>query len=224
MRVSKKRAAENRERIVTTAARLFREHGFSGIGVDALTQAAGLTHGSLYSQFGSKECLAAEALNHALAKNAERTRDLRTLDDYVSRYLSADHRDRPGHGCAMAALAGEIPRQGPAMRHRFTDAVRATTDRLACLTVGSTDSGPSDEEPALATLATMVGALILARAVDDPGLSDRILTAARRRLTAVAPSAPSSDPSSAPPSTTPGPSRRRRNPGSTTRPRKPALS
>jgi TetR/AcrR family transcriptional repressor of nem operon len=185
MRVSKERAAENRERIVTAAARLFRERGLSGIGVDALTQAAGLTHGSLYSQFGSKERLAAEALSHALAKNSERTRDVRTLDDYVSRYLSADHRDRPGDGCAMAALAGEIPRQGDAIRRRFTDAVRAMADRIAGLTQGGVAPGRSDEDEdaALATLATMIGALTLARAVDDPGLSDRILAAARARLT-----------------------------------------
>ena len=65
MRVSKEKAGENRERILTEAARLFREHGLSGIGVDALTDAAGLTHGSLYSQFGSKERLAAAALSHA---------------------------------------------------------------------------------------------------------------------------------------------------------------
>src|ERR1700722_11842515 len=66
MRVSKEKAAENRERILTEAARLFRERGLSGVGVDALTDAAGLTHGSLYSQFGSKDRLAAEALSHAL--------------------------------------------------------------------------------------------------------------------------------------------------------------
>ena len=67
MRVSKEQAAGNRERILTEAARLFRERGLSGVGVDALTEAAGLTHGSLYSQFGSKERLAAEALDHAVA-------------------------------------------------------------------------------------------------------------------------------------------------------------
>jgi TetR/AcrR family transcriptional repressor of nem operon len=209
MRVSKERAAENRERIVTAAARLFRERGLSGIGVDALTQAAGLTHGSLYSQFGSKERLAAEALDHALARNSERMRDLRSLDDYVSRYLSAEHRDRPGDGCAMAALAAEIPRQGNAIRHRFTDAVRATASRIACLPVGGNDPAPLDEDAALATLATMVGALTLARAVDDPGLSDRILAASRRRLTAVTPSA------------APGPTRRRKA-GSITSQRTPA--
>jgi len=228
MRVSKERAAENRERIVTAAARLFRERGLSGIGVDALTLAAGLTHGSLYSQFGSKERLAVEALNHALAKNSERTRDARTLDDYVSRYLSTDHRDRPGDGCAMAALAGEIPRQGDAIRHRFTDAVRATAERIAGLAPGGDGAGPPDEGAALATLATMIGALTLARAVDDPGLSDRILAAARTRLTTgaapAASPAPSAGPSSAhlpAPSAEPAPARRRK-PGPITRPRKPA--
>ena len=137
MRVSKEKAAENRERILTEAARLFREHGLSGVGVDALTDAAGLTHGSLYSQFGSKERLAAEALSHALSTSSARMSDAGTLDDYVTRYLSADHRERRGDGCVMAALAGEIPRQGAAIRHSFTDAVRAVMKRIA-----ESDAGP----------------------------------------------------------------------------------
>src|SRR3954449_4692992 len=114
MRVSKEKAAENRELILAGAARLFRQYGLSGVGVDALTDAAGLTHGSLYSQFGSKERLAAEALNHALSASSARMSDAATLDDYVVRYLSPDHRERRGDGCVMAALAGEIPRQGAA--------------------------------------------------------------------------------------------------------------
>jgi TetR/AcrR family transcriptional repressor of nem operon len=178
MRVSKEKAAENRERILTGAARLFREHGISGIGVDALADTAGLTHGSLYSQFGSKERLAAEALGHALSTSSARMNDTGTLDDYVARYLSQDHRDRRGDGCVMAALAGEIPRQGAAIRHSFTDAVRAMVKRIAGLMPGHRKS----EDKALAIVATMVGALTLARAADDPDLSDRILAAARTRL------------------------------------------
>ena len=178
MRVTKEKAAENRERILTEAARLFREHGLSGVGVDALTDAAGLTHGSLYSQFGSKERLAVEALSHALSTSSARTRDIRTLDDYVTRYLSADHRERRGEGCAIVALAGEIPRHGAAIRRNFTGAVRAMTERIAGLIPGRRHS----EDESLAILATLVGALTLARAVDDPEFSDRILAAARRRL------------------------------------------
>src|SRR5690349_3256779 len=157
MRVSKEKAAENRERILTEAARLFRQHGLSGVGVDALTKAAGLTHGSLYSQFGSKERLAAEAFDYALGRSSASLQDVRTLDEYVKRYLSTDHRDRRGDGCAMAALVCEIPRQGAAIRHRFTDAVRALMKRVAVLMPGRRKS----EDEALAVIATMVGALAL---------------------------------------------------------------
>lgn len=174
MRVSKEKAAENRDRILTEASRMFRESGLSGVGVDALTEAAGLTHGSLYSRFGSKERLAAEAVTHARNTSAARISDVGTLDAYVARYLSAEHRERRGDGCVIAALVGEIPRQGAAVRHSFTDAVRAFTKRIADLMPGR-----KSEDEALAIVATMVGALTLARAVDDPDLSGRILAAAR---------------------------------------------
>jgi TetR/AcrR family transcriptional repressor of nem operon len=104
--------------------------------------------------------------------------DVGTIDDYVDRYLSADHRERRGDGCLLAALGCEIPRQGAGIRHNFTDAVRAVMKRIAGLMPGR--RGAEDE--ALAVVATMVGALTLARAVDDPDLSDRILAAARTRL------------------------------------------
>ena len=178
MRVSKEKSAENRERILEAAARLFRERGLSGVGVDALTEAAGLTHGSLYSQFGSKERLAAEALVHALTTSSARMRDARTLNDYMARYLSADHLEGLGDGCVIAALAGEMPRQGATIRHRFTDAIRGMGKKIAGLAPG----GARPEDEALAIVATMVGALILARAVDDQELSGRILGAARARL------------------------------------------
>jgi TetR/AcrR family transcriptional regulator, transcriptional repressor for nem operon len=188
MRVSKEKAAENRERIVTEAARLFREHGLSGVGVNALTDAAGLTHGSLYSQFGSKERLAAEALSHAASTSSARMSDAGTLDDYIARYLSADHRQRRGDGCVMAALVGEIPRHGATIRRNFTDAVRGVMKRIASLM----PSRRKSEDEALAIVTTMVGALSLARAVDDPELSDRILAAARTRLMLRQPNAASS--------------------------------
>jgi TetR/AcrR family transcriptional repressor of nem operon len=178
MRVTKEKAAQNRERILTEAARLFREHGLSGVGVDALADASGLTHGSIYSQFGSKERLAVAALGHALGEGSQRMRDVTTLEDYVVRYLAADHRDGRGEGCAVAALAAEIPRQGGAIRQGFTAAVRGMAARIAGLIPGRRAA----EDEALAIMATMVGALTLARAVDDPELSDRILSAARSRL------------------------------------------
>ncbi|MBK1660626.1 TetR/AcrR family transcriptional regulator [Paracraurococcus ruber] len=178
MKVTKAKAAENRERILAGAARLFREQGVSGVGVDALAEAAGLTHGSLYSQFGSKERLAEAALQHALTTSAARLGDARSLEDYVARYLTADHRDRRGDGCVVAALGSEMPRHAMALRRGFTGAVRAMVGRIA----GLLPAGRSSEDAALAAAATMVGALTLARAVDDPALSDRILAAARTAL------------------------------------------
>lgn len=178
MRVSKEKAAQNRERIVSAAARLFRERGLSGVGVDALTEAAGLTHGSLYSHFGSKERLAAEALSRALGLSADRMGSAKSLGDYVERYLSLAHRDRPGEGCVMAALAAEIPRQGEPVRRAFTDAVRTAAEQIDTLARGKRKT----EDDALAILATMVGALTLARAVDDPELSERLLDAARTQI------------------------------------------
>jgi TetR/AcrR family transcriptional regulator, transcriptional repressor for nem operon len=180
MRVSKKQAAENRERILRAAAELMRERGISGVGVDALTAKAGLTHGSVYSQFGSKDRLAAEALRHALAGNVESIGHAQDLTSYVSHYLSAGHRDAPGRGCAIAALGGEMPRSSDAVRKDFTDGVRSMVGRVSDLIREGSRRGRTEE--AIVTVATMVGALMLARAVDDPELADKILQASRKSL------------------------------------------
>lgn len=181
MRVSKEQAAANRERILKAAARLMRERGISGVGVDAVTEAAGLTHGSLYSQFGSKERLAAEALNHALSGSATAFKGVTCLADFVDLYLAPSHRDDPGCGCALAALGCEMPRQGGAVREHFTEGLRRMTGRIASLMPKS--PAKRREDDALAVVATLVGALVLARAVNDSDLSDNILEAARAHLT-----------------------------------------
>jgi len=93
MRVSKQQAAENRERILGAASRLIRERGISSAGVDALTEAAGMTHGSLYSQFGSKGRLVEEAVAYAIAAKGQEVPEVFAVSDYVSEYLSAAHRD-----------------------------------------------------------------------------------------------------------------------------------
>src|ERR1700674_4728677 len=111
MRVTKEKAAENRERILKAASRLIREPAVSRAGVDALTEAAGMTHGSLYSQFGSKERLVEEAVAYAIAAKGQEVPEVFALSDYVSEYLSAKHRDAPGSGCPFAALCCEMPRQ-----------------------------------------------------------------------------------------------------------------
>ena len=177
MRVSREKAAENRERIVQIASGMFREAGFDGVGVDAIMNRAGLTHGGFYGHFGSKDDLAAEALTRALTRNQERQCRFAKLDDLVSDYLSERHRDDRANGCAVVALGADIARQGPGVRRGLTAYVRAQLDRYARLFRDRTAA--SRRRRAIATLSGLVGALTLARAVDDPTLSNEILAAAR---------------------------------------------
>lgn len=182
MRVSKEQAAQNRARILHSAAALMRERGIASVGMDALAEAAGMTHGSLYSQFGSKDRLADEAVREALTENAESMADIDNLKSYVAQYLSVEHRDAPGDGCALAALASEMPRSSPALRSRFTTGVRAMIERVGSLL--RTGAKRPSQDDAIAAVATLVGGLVLARAVDDPKLADRILASTRKTLTA----------------------------------------
>src|SRR5260370_27954231 len=131
MKGSKKKAAENRERILDEAARLFREKGAQGVGVDALGEAAGLTHGSLYSQFGSKDRLLAEAVGHAFSRFAAEFGAVKDADTYVSKYLSAEHRENPGSGCTVASIVSEMPRQSEAGRPAVTVSPEPTLSRSA---------------------------------------------------------------------------------------------
>jgi TetR/AcrR family transcriptional regulator, transcriptional repressor for nem operon len=181
MRVSKEKAAENRERILKAASRLIRERGISGAGVDALTEAAGMTHGSLYSQFGSKERLVEEALEYALVASGKTTAGAATLDRYISGYLSPAHRDQPGQGCPLAALVCEMPRQSSSVRETFTLGLRGMLRKLSDRMQPGLKPRQRDEQ-ALAALASLIGALVLARAVNDPDLSDAILRATRKSL------------------------------------------
>ncbi|MEP7241465.1 MAG: TetR/AcrR family transcriptional regulator [Devosia sp.] len=179
MKVSKQQATENRERILVTAARLFREGGIAGVGVDAVSEAASLTHGSVYSQFGSKDRLAAEALSAGYAKAEIRGAAIATLHEFLTHYLSAQHRDNRGSGCFMAALGGEMPRQTEGVRKTFTAIVKANIARISQL---MNPKRRSEDDDAVFVVAAMVGAMVLSRAVDEPGLSDRIIKATRRRL------------------------------------------
>ena len=180
MRVSKQAAAENRQRILAAATRLFREHGIAGAGVDAVTEAAGLTHGAFYSQFGSKEAVVAEALSLALDESRglwERRaggKDRRqALGRIIDGYLSSQHRNSMGEGCAVAALGSDLPRQPRSVRGVFTKRLEESLAALGKLMPGETTSRRHDE--AIQLFSTMLGALILARAVDDERLSRRIL-------------------------------------------------
>jgi len=179
MKVSKEQAAENRQRIIDTAAKLFREHGFEGIGVADLMKSAGLTHGGFYGHFKSKDDLMEQAAaravdasmetwNHMIASAGEDA-----LAAYVDFYTSPAHRDAPGAGCIMAALGAESARQAAPVRHTLTAGVQRLFEGLSRVVSGRTAA--ARREKAIVTFASLVGAMVLARAVDDNALSDEIL-------------------------------------------------
>ena len=186
MKVSKEQMAENRAHILDTAATLFRERGFDGIGVADLMKGAGFTHGGFYGHFASKEDLMAQASSHALAKGLAYWESLagKVKDDPIAtleaHYLSKQHRDHPGAGCLLAALGADAARQDGPVRRAVTEGVRSMVGLLEGLLPGR--SKAARRQKALATYASLVGALVLARAVDDPALSEEILLATKASL------------------------------------------
>jgi TetR/AcrR family transcriptional regulator, transcriptional repressor for nem operon len=181
MKVSREQALENRERIVEAAAQRFRERGFDGIGVADLMKEAGLTHGGFYGHFSSKEDLIAEASARALTRSLadwSKVADRASgdpLSAVASVYLSRRHRDNAGAGCLLAALGPDISRQGRAVQHTVTRYVRSAFDFLATLVPGK--SKGVRRQKAISTYATLIGAMVIARAVDDPALSQEVLDA-----------------------------------------------
>jgi TetR/AcrR family transcriptional repressor of nem operon len=179
MRVSREQAAQNRERIVETAARLFREKGFDGIGVADLMKGAGLTHGGFYGHFESKEALLAEACGKAMQGSVERWRRIVSEDPQqpvaalARAYLTMKHRDNPGRGCAVASLGPDVARVGPEVRQAVTDGTMA---QIALLADALPSGTPAERRAqAITSYAAMIGALILARAADDPATATEIL-------------------------------------------------
>ena len=187
MRVSREKAAENRERIVDEAARLFRADGIDGVGVDAIMRAAGLTHGGFYGNFSSKDELAAEAITRALERSFDKQGRYATLEELVSAYLSERHLGDRANGCAVVALGADIARREGGVRSGLTWYVRAQLARFTRLLGGG--SAARRRKRAIATLAGMVGALTLARAVDDPALSREILAVVRQAFATPEPQA-----------------------------------
>jgi TetR/AcrR family transcriptional regulator, transcriptional repressor for nem operon len=167
--------------IVEAAAQLFRERGFDGIGVADLMKEAGLTHGGFYGHFSSKEELIADASARALtgslalwSRLAERASS-DPLSAVAGAYLTSRHGDNPGAGCLLAALGSDVSRQGPAVRRAVTSYVRSAVDLLTTLAPGKS-KGPRRRK-AISTYATLVGAMVIARAVDDREFSQEILDA-----------------------------------------------
>ncbi|WP_264048133.1 TetR/AcrR family transcriptional regulator [Methylobacterium flocculans] len=177
-RVSQEQARLNRQRVVEVAASLFRERGLHGVGVADIMASAGLTHGGFYGQFANKDALVAEAFDSAVAEDRRGA-----VDTIIANYLSSGHVQSPGKGCPLAALANDVSRE-PAdspVRTRFSHAVEHLASILADLTPKA--SRERRRQRSLATLSTLVGAVVLARAVNDEALATDLLQAAQASVT-----------------------------------------
>jgi TetR/AcrR family transcriptional repressor of nem operon len=186
MRVSRAQAAENRETVINVASRLFREHGFDGIGLKDLMEAAGLTQGAFYKQFASKEDLAAQASRRALesvssrwsAAAAANPKD--PLSAVVAIFLSTDHREERMDGCPIVALGSDAARQGSDVKASFETGIKDHLEILSRLIAET--GGEKPKGKAMAILSTMVGALMLSRVVNDPDLAEALLKSAAKQV------------------------------------------
>ncbi|MCV9937133.1 TetR/AcrR family transcriptional regulator [Boseaceae bacterium BT-24-1] len=174
MKVSREQMVENRLRILEAAGRLFRDKGFDAVSVAEVMKAAGLTHGGFYGHFTSKNDLIAQTLAHVLAANTGEGGDPRA---YLDDYLSPRHRDNYAGGCPTAGLAAAVRLQTPAARAVMTEGLRSQIDRLG-KALPELDAADK-RRAAIGSFAAMVGAVILARSIDDPTLSDEVLEQTR---------------------------------------------
>jgi TetR/AcrR family transcriptional repressor of nem operon len=187
MRYGEEHKAKTRQKILRAAARLFREFGYDGVGVDAIMAEAGLTAGGFYAHFPSKRALFDEALATALAtgKAARTTAALKSAESdeagrlrlMIKSYLSRQHRDQVADGCPLPALTPDAARGGETSRENYERQLLQYVKQLeALLPAGAT----ARRDTALALMAQCVGGLMLARAVNDERLSDRILKACQQ--------------------------------------------
>jgi TetR/AcrR family transcriptional repressor of nem operon len=185
-RASREQTESHRQTITNVSARLMRERGIKSVSVADLMGAAGLTHGGFYGHFESKDALAAAACARAFEQSAERWRnrvagqpnDAHALQALIEGFLSVSSRDNPGTSCPATALASDVAREpmDAPVRAAYLAGIKGLLDILYGLQPGDAKTG---RRQALAQLATMVGALLLARATAGDPLSERFLAAAR---------------------------------------------
>jgi TetR/AcrR family transcriptional regulator, transcriptional repressor for nem operon len=187
MRYSKEHKQETRARIVRKASVRLREKGAHGVGVADLMKEAGLTHGGFYAHFDSREALLIEAFAYAMDRSMEHWRKTavqtppeKRLSTIIDSYLTTVHRDDPGHGCAVPTLGAEIARESPKTRKAFAAKLEQMIDMVA---EQITDLPPrAARKQAAATLATMMGTLVLSRIAGSGEFSDEILAAGREAV------------------------------------------
>jgi TetR/AcrR family transcriptional repressor of nem operon len=187
MRYSKEHKQETHARIVRKAAVRLREKGAHGIGVADLMKEAGLTHGGFYAHFDSREALVIEAFSHAMDRGTQRWRKVvaemppeKRLATIIDGYLTSIHRDDPGNGCAIPTLGAEIARESPKTRKAFALKLEQMIDMMADQILDVPRK--TARKQAMATLATMMGTIVMARIAGNSELSEEILGAGREAV------------------------------------------
>jgi TetR/AcrR family transcriptional repressor of nem operon len=182
-RYGKDQKQATRQRILDTAGRRFKSSGIDGSGVATLMADAGLTNGAFYAHFSSKDDLVAATIGEQLGRQCEdfaaMAKEPGGVEAIVRRYLSQAHLDHPEEGCPSAALLDEIGRGTPASKQSYTRGLLAIVDVVAAAV--APDDPPSARAGVLETFAMMVGALQIARAVDDQVLTREILESVTTR-------------------------------------------
>ncbi|MFB5677878.1 TetR/AcrR family transcriptional regulator [Paenibacillus terreus] len=169
-----------RGQIIESAAKAFRKNGIREISVPVIMKGAGLTHGGFYAHFENKEQLVSEACCYAvtegialMGKLADREKEKPRIHTVIDYYLSPYHRDHPEIGCILPALSSEISRSSEEVRQIFTRELERMIHFIS-------DLAGIDKSTGSALLSTMVGTLMLARSVNDPGLSESLLASGRQ--------------------------------------------
>ena len=195
VRLGTKRATQSRkemthERIVEVAARAIRRSGYAGTGVADIMREAGLTHGGFYAHFASREALLAEAADRAGAEAVSLSANIaaaakpgESLQSMMHAYLSQEHLEGVENGCPVAALGSEMHRQATEVRHAATRHIKEMIDVVARQLPGW--GTPSAHEQAMFMVSSMIGTMVLARAVDDPKLSEALREAALKNFSEV---------------------------------------
>jgi TetR/AcrR family transcriptional repressor of nem operon len=176
---SKAQKTRTHKRIVSIAAKRFREKGLAGFGIAELMKEAGLTVGGFYKHFDSRDDLVAEAVNSAFGGWKRRVDAAKSggppvpYEKLIDDYLSEAHRDNPGTGCAFSALAPEIARSDKRTRALTSEQVRSDIQLIAALRPAKDKR--TARSRAILAFSALVGAMSLARAVSDVALSREIL-------------------------------------------------
>jgi len=189
MRLTNEQAKQNRQLILETASRMFRLHGMEEVSVADIMKQSGFTHGGFYNHFHSKEELAAEAVACAFENSADRLSKKfasarspqKAFENVIAEYLSPAYRDSPAGGCPASTLPADAARNGKEVQTAFAEGVESYLDIFAA---GMDGSKQETRQQAIALLSSLVGALLLSRAVkkSNPKLSDEFLSSTRKHL------------------------------------------